>query len=92
MSLEEVMKSDSKERVYAFYEKINSKPKEYEKVTRNDIYHDIISLYKEDPEIILRLCSAEEINILKKLLDENIKRRESGYIDYLLFQSLKEII
>ena len=89
MSLEEVMKSDSKERVYAFYEKINSKPKEYEKVTRNDIYHDIISLYKEDPEIILRLCSAEEINILKKLLDENIKRRESGYIDYLLFQSLK---
>ena len=52
------------------------------------MYRNIISLYKDDPEIILRLCSMEEIGILKKLLDGNIKRQENGYIDYLLFQNL----
>ena len=90
MSLKEYMLHDHKEQVYAFYKMIHPKAQDYDKLTRNDIYNDIISLYKEDPETILRLCSMEEIHILKKLLDENILRREHGYIDYLLFQDLEK--
>ena len=88
MSLKDYMLKENKNEVYEFYLKINPKALDYEKVSRNDMYRDIISLYKEDPEIILRLCSMEEIGILKKLLDENIKKQENGYIDYLLFQNL----
>ena len=88
MSLKEYMLKENKNKVYEFYLKMNPKAEEYEKISRNDIYQNIISLYKEDPEIILRLCSMEEIGILQKLLDENIKKQENGYIDYLLFQNL----
>ena len=88
MSLKDYMLKENKNEVYAFYLKINPKAEEYEKISRNEIYQNIISIYKEDPEIILRLCSMEEIGILKKLLDENIKKQENGYIDYLLFQNL----
>lgn len=89
MSLKNYMLWDSKENVYDFYVKINSKAEKYEKISRNGMYQNIISLYKEDPEIILRLCSMEEIGILKKLLDGRIKRQENGYIEYLLFQNLE---
>ena len=88
MSLKEYMQKESKEELYQFYLKINPKALDYEKVTRNDMYKNIISFYKEDPEIILHLCSMEEIQILRKLLEEKIKRQENGYIDYLLFQNL----
>ena len=88
MSLKEYMLKENKNKVYEFYLKMNPKAEEYEKISRNDIYQNIISLYKEDPEIILRLCSMEEIGILQKLLDENIKKQENGYIYYLLFQNL----
>lgn len=89
MSLKEYMLSDKKENVYAFYQRLNIKASDYEKITRNDIYRNIISLYKDDPEIILRLCSMEEIQILKKLLDGKIKKQANGYIDYLLFRHLQ---
>lgn len=89
MKLKEYILSAHKEDVYAFYQRINSKAEDYEKITRNDIYHNIISLYKDDPEIILRLCSMEEIQILKNLLENKVKKKENGYIDYLLFQDLK---
>ena len=88
MILKEYMLKESKEKLYQFYLKINPKALDYEKVTRNDMYKNIISFYKEDPEIILHLCSMEEIQILRKLLEEKIKRQENGYIDYLLFQNL----
>ncbi len=90
MSLKDYMLKENKNEVYDFYCKIALNPKEYSKVTRNDIYRNIISLYRKDPEIILRLCSIEELHILKKLLDENIKKREYGYIDHLLFQNLRK--
>ena len=89
MSFKDSIVKDSKENVYAFYVRIQPKALDYDKITRNDIYHDIISLYKEDPEIILRLCSMEEIHILQNLLDGNIKKQENGYIDYLLFRNLR---
>ena len=88
MILKEYMLKESKEKLYQFYLKINPKALDYEKVTRNDMYKNIISFYKEDPEIILHFCSMEEIQILRKLLEEKIKRQENGYIDYLLFQNL----
>ncbi len=88
MTLKEYMLHDKKEQVYAFYERLNKKALPYIEVTRNDIYHNIISLYKDDPERILKLCSMEEIHILKGLLEENSKKEEKGYIDYLLFQNL----
>ena len=89
MSFKSCILNSKKELVYAFYQRLDKKALPYAKITRNDIYHNIISLYKRDPEIILRLCTMEEINILKKLLDGGIKRQENGYIDYLLFQNLK---
>ena len=90
MSFKSRTLNEKKEQVYAFYQRINKKREPYDKITRNDIYHNIISLYKRDPEIITRLCTIEEINILRKLLDGSIKKQENGYIDYLLFQDLKD--
>lgn len=88
MTLKEYILTCNKKECYDFYVKLSSKPKKYNQVTRNDIYTWIISLYHADSEIILKLCSTEEINVLKKLLDENIHKRENGYIDYLIFNSL----
>lgn len=90
MKLKEYMLKDAKERVYDFYSLVVKQPLAYEKVSRNDMYHSILSLYKSDPEIITQLCNVEEINILKKLLDDKIKKQENGYIDYLLFQDLQK--
>ena len=89
MKLKDTLLKTNKKQVYAFYQKILEYPKAYEAVTRNDIYRNIISLYKEDPELILSLCSMEEIHILQKLLEENVKKQENGYIDYLLFTNLQ---
>ena len=82
MSLKEYMLWDNKKNVYDFYVKINSKAEKYEKISRNSMYLNIISFYRNDPEIILRLCTMEEIEILKKLLNERILKRDIGYIDY----------
>ena len=89
MKLKDTLLKTDKKRVYAFYEKINEHALDYSLVTRNDIYLNIISLYREDPELILKLCSMEEIHILQKLLEENVKKQENGYIDYLLFTNLQ---
>lgn len=88
MTLKDYILKSNKIDIYNFYLKINSSAVAYEKITRNDIYHNIISSYKNDPEIILQLCSMEEISILKKLLDDKIKVEENGYIDYVLFKNL----
>lgn len=88
MSLKEFISKSAKDNVFAFYQRIQMNPKDYEKITRNEIYDEIISCYKEDPEIILKLCNMEEIHILKKLLDEPVFKNENGYIDYLLMKDL----
>lgn len=88
MNLKDYILKSNKIDIYNFYLKINSSAVAYEKITRNDIYHNIISSYKNDPEIILQLCSMEEISILKKLLDDKIRVEENGYIDYVLFKNL----
>ena len=89
ITLKKYFTQNKKSVAYHFYTKINNNPLGYEKITREEIYNYVISSYVEDPEIILRLCSLEEINILKNLLEENLPRTNNGYIEYLLFQDLE---
>lgn len=88
MTLKDLILKSKKEESYSLYRSLTKKAIPYTKITRNDIYNNIISLYKDDPERILKLCSIEEINILKNLLDNPITKKEHGYIDYLLFKNL----
>ncbi len=89
ITLKEYFNKIKKEEAYDFYQRICPKPEEYAKITRAQIYHNIIKLYIDDPEIILRLCNVEEINILKMLLEENISKKNNGYIEYLLINTLE---
>lgn len=89
-TLEEFIKLEPKEDVYAFYEEISPHPKPYAKISRDGIYKEIIAIYNADPEIILKIISVEEINALRELLDENKKIEEYGYIEYLLLKDLKD--
>ena len=88
MTLKEYIKKEKKENFYNFYCKLISKPKKYESMTRNDIYENIISIYKKSPEIILELCTTEEINILKRLINEGYKTDETSYIGYIVNKNL----
>jgi len=89
ITLEELIKHEEKEDVYLFYESVSPNPKPYSKISREGMYQEILSIYKEDPEIILKLISVEEINLLKELLEANKKVEKYGYIEYLLFQDLE---
>lgn len=90
MTLKDVFKNSKKEVIYEFYVRIlNGKAKDYEKVTRLNIYDDVVGHYQDDPEIILRLLSIEEILVLKKLIDEEEIIQKKGYIDYLIINNLK---
>lgn len=89
MKLLEYVNHSDKEDLYEFYEKLIKKPKEYQKVTRKEMVDSILATYKNDPEIILSLCSVEEISVLKSFINES-NVRNTGYIEYLLFKNLKE--
>ena len=88
MNLKDYFKESKKEVIYNFYQKICLKPKDYEKITKDQMYKYIIDSYIEDPEIILRLINIEEINILKGLIIENMPKKNEGYIEYLLIKDL----
>ena len=88
-TLKELFKESKKEVSYSFYLKVVKQPLDYEKITRDKIYEQIMDAYYDDPEIILRMCSLEELNILKRLLEKNILKEESGYIESVLFHNLK---
>jgi len=88
MTLKEYIKKDKKENLYNFYCKLVANPKKYDSITRNDIYDNIISLYKNNPEIILELCTTEEINILKKIINDGYKTDETSYIGYIINKNL----
>jgi len=90
MTLKEYLKKEKKEKVYGFYQKIGNKIKEYDKVSRNDIYNSIISLYKEDPEVILNLCTLEEIQTLKSIIEGKQIGVNNGYIEYTILKNLLE--
>ena len=88
ISLKEHFIKEPKEKIYAFYTRICLKPQEYSKITRQEIYNYLIKSYIADPEIILRLCNIEEINLLKLLLENPLTIRNNGYIEYLLMNDL----
>lgn len=79
-----------KEKAYDFYCKIINKPKKYENMTRKGMLEEILNVYYNDPEIIFDLCTMEEIQILKHLLEEDISVLNHGFIEFLLFQELKD--
>ena len=89
MTLKAYLLKVKKEEAYALYKKVVSTPKPYEKINRNTIFKEVRDAYTEDPEIILKMISTEEVHILKSLITENINITSSGYIDYILFNNLK---
>jgi len=89
MTLKEYLPKINKEDIYNLYEKVVARPKEYSKVTRKNMYEEIKNTYIEDPEIILKMISTEEVHILKALISENISIKRGGYIDHILFENLK---
>lgn len=90
MSLEEFFNKENKKSIYSFYTRSVAKPLAYEKVTKEKLYNLILENYENDPEIILRLCSIEELNILKSLLIEELEKKNYGYIEYLLLNNLQK--
>lgn len=91
MKLKDFIKNVPKERVYQFYSKITDEPKDYDRVTRASMYDAIIKTYKENPEIISRLSTSEELSILKNIIMNPVSSNKSNsYIDYLLFSNLKK--
>lgn len=89
MTLKEYILKDDKETVYNFYKRLISKPKDYDNITRLDMYNEIISLYKENPEEILKLCTLEEVGSLKNLINENEVHDNYGYLEYIVVSNLK---
>lgn len=89
MTLKDYLLKIKKEEAYILYKKVVSTPKAYEKISRNAIFKEVIEAYIDDPEIILKMISIEEVHILKNLITQNISITSSGYIDYILFNNLK---
>ena len=88
-NLKDILKETNKEIVYNYYLKFVSKPQEYSKITREEMYNYIIKTFKEKEDLITDLCSIEEINILKRLIDNEKVTKEEGYLDYVLLDNLK---
>ncbi len=89
ITLKEYIHNIKKEDLYNYYQTLEKEPLSYDKLTRTDIYNAIIKIYQDDPEIILRICCPEEMDILKSLIDNKIPSTNYSYIDYLLFLNLK---
>jgi len=87
MTLKEYFLKTNKLIIYKFYAQFFAKPLKYDNITRKEMYHQIINLYKKNPLIIINLCSMEEISILKSIISEN-NIRHTGYIEYLCYQNL----
>lgn len=63
----------NKQFVYDIYQALVDNPKEYQKVTRKQMFEKIIEAYT--PEAIIEICTTEELNQLKKFdgsLEESI--------------------
>ncbi len=89
-SLKEIFKSHKKEEIYNYYQRFNSTPKEYSKITREEMYKYIYDVFRQNPEVITQMGTIEEVNILKRLIAEEPVRPTNGYLDYLLLNNLKE--
>ena len=88
MTLKEYFNKLKKEDIYLFYSKVIKDAKDIKSLTKQNMYDGIIALYNEDPEIILNLCTFEEIAILKEIVNDEFKSI-NGYIEYIMLERLK---
>lgn len=89
MTLKEYITKEDKLVVYNFYRRLKEKPKDYESISRLEMYNEIINTYKEDPEVILKLLTSEEIHCLKSLVNEKEVHDNYGYLEYVVVTNLK---
>ena len=87
-TLKEFFNENKKELSYNFYRKILKKPQPYTKITRSQIYEEIMDAFYDDPEIVLRMCNVEQIILLQKLVTENFSKDKVGYIEGILLNDL----
>ena len=89
MTLKEYITKEDKLEVYNFYRRLKEKPKDYESISRLEMYNEIINIYKEDPEVILKLLTSEEIHCLKSLVNEKEIHDNYSYLEYVVVTNLK---
>ena len=71
MKLKEVINIYRKDAIFENYTRIINDFKDYEKISRNKIVDEIIKLYS-DYNVIIDLCSNDELKLLKKILNNKI--------------------
>ncbi len=89
-TLKEIFKESKKEDIYNYYLRFVTNPKEYNKITREEMFDCIFKIFKETPEVITTMGTIEEVNILKRLINEEEVKETNGYLDYLLLKNLQE--
>lgn len=90
MTLEEYFLKESKEKIKCFYEKIVSPKTHKEDLTKVEMYKRIINTLKEKPEIIFEMCTIEELEGLKELINEKELYDDRGYLEYVTVKDLKD--
>ena len=65
-TLKEIFKESKKEDIYNYYLRFVTNPKEYNKITREEMFDCIFKIFKETPEVITTMGTIEEVNILKR--------------------------
>lgn len=88
MTLKEYITKEDKIEVYKFYKRIVKDYKNYDNISRLEMYSEIIALYKKNPEVILSLCTLEEIESLKGLINEKEIHDNYGYLEYIVVTNL----
>lgn len=89
MTLKDYITKENKQEVYNFYSRLIREHKEYNNISREEMYNEIIETYKNNPEIILNLCTLEEISSLKNLINEKELHDNYGYLEYIVVSNLK---
>lgn len=88
MTLKEFFLHSKKEDIYNFLKRISkNKIVKYTSITREEIYNKVLAIYKENPEVILSICSVEEVELLKKLLIDDLNESYS-YVDFTVLNNL----
>ena len=89
-TLKEIFKETKKEIIYNYYLRFITNPKDYSKITREEMYECIYAVFKKNPEVITNMGTIEEANILKRLINEQEIKESHGYLDYILLNNLQE--
>ena len=68
MDLKEQAKAYVKGSLYDNYYYLIKNPKEYDKITKYQMISDVYDMYNENPNLILEVCTTDELLLLKKIL------------------------